>query len=488
MSESREIPNGWTKAIFEDLLDYIQPTKFIVESTEYDDKYKTPVLTAGKSFIIGHTNETNGIFNEFPVIIFDDFTTSTQFVNFQFKVKSSAMKILKPNCELVSIKYVFYFMQIIHISVDTHKRYWISHYSKLQIPLPPLPEQHRIVTKIEELFSSLDKGIESLKTAQQQLKVYRQAVLKWAFEGKLTEGWRRRQGNLHTADNLLKQIQAEKEKETKSSGKKLKPTNSLSNERAANLPQLPTSWKWVSLGEIISDLTDYHANGSYLKMKENVQLINTPEYAIMIRATNFEKENFKTDLKYITEDAYNFLSRSKLFGGEILIGKIGNAGKVYFMPNLNKPASLGMNLFALRFNADVNKYIYYHLLSLFSKQQIYSYVKGVGNPTIDKNSVRSLSIALPSYEEQQHIVEELESRLSVCDKIEESIEHSLKQAEALRQSILNKAFEGKLVPQDPNDEPANVLLERIKAEREKNKPETSLRQRAGKTKTIKVKS
>lgn len=137
MSDMKEVPNGWTTAILEDLLDYIQPTKYIVASTEYDDKFNTPVLTAGKSFILGNTNETNGIFDEIPVIIFDDFTTAIKFVNFQFKVKSSAMKILKPTSEKVSIKYTFYYMQTIRITVDTHKRYWISNYSQIPIPLPP---------------------------------------------------------------------------------------------------------------------------------------------------------------------------------------------------------------------------------------------------------------------------------------------------------------------------------------------------------------
>lgn len=210
MSENKEMPNGWAAAIFEDLLDYIQPTKFIVGSTEYDDKYKTPVLTAGKSFILGHTNERHGIFTEVPVIIFDDFTTATQFVNFQFKVKSSAMKILKPTCELVCIKYLFYFMQTIRVNADTHKRYWISHYAKLPVALPPLPEQYRIVAKIEELFSSLDKGIENLKTAQQQLKVYRQAVLKWAFEGKLTKEWRSVNSNINFDYEINKILQERK--------------------------------------------------------------------------------------------------------------------------------------------------------------------------------------------------------------------------------------------------------------------------------------
>jgi type I restriction enzyme S subunit len=482
MSESREIPNGWALVKLGDVCSFEYGKALKAANRNKEGKF--PVLGSNGCVGFHDTYLVNG-----PGVVIGRKGAAGEisFVGKNFWPIDTTY-FLKLNKDL-SLLYFYFLLKSLRLN-QFEKSTAIPGLNRNDaydqiFPFPPLPEQHRIVAKIEELFSSLDKGIESLKTAQQQLKVYRQAVLKWAFEGKLTGEWRRRQGNLHTADDLLKQIQAEKEKEAKSSGKKLKPTNSLSNEREANLPQLPISWKWVSLGEIISDLTDYHANGSYLKMKENVQLIDTPEYAIMIRATNFEKENFKTDLKYITEDAYNFLARSKLFGGEILIGKIGNAGKVYFMPNLNKPASLAMNLFALRFNVDVNKYIHYHLLSLFSKQQISSYVKGVGNPTIDKNSVRSLSIALPSYEEQQHIVEELESRLTVCDKIEESIEHSLKQSEALRQSILKKAFEGKLVPQNPNDEPASVLLDRIKSEREKNKPETPPRRQAGKTKKAK---
>lgn len=311
--------------------------------------------------------------------------------------------------------------------------------------LPPLETQQNIVSKIEELFSELDKGIEDIKTAQQQLKIYRQSVLKWAFEGKLTKEWRKRGTNLNTASILLNKIQVEKENEAKRIGKKLKPTNSLTVNDISQLSKLPENWRWVSLGEVISDLTDYHANGSYVKIKENVELLDIPNYAIMIRATNFEKNNFNENLKYITENAYNYMSRSKLFGGEILIGKIGNAGRIYFMPTLKSPSSLAMNLFALRFNVDVNKYVYYHLLSSFSKQEISKYVKGVGNPTIDKNSIRSLSIALPSFEEQYQIVQEIESRLSVADKMEESITQSLQQAETLRQSILKKAFSGELI-------------------------------------------
>ena len=173
-----------------DLLLYEQPTAYIVESTKYDEKYKTPVLTAGKTFILGYTEETTGIYDNLPVIIFDDFTTASQYVNFKFKVKSSAMKILKPNTELVNPKYIYYRMQIIQFDSSTHKRYWIQQYSKIKVAVPPLEEQARIVARIEELFSQLESGVETLKQTKEQLAVYRQAVLKEAFCGTFSQEWR----------------------------------------------------------------------------------------------------------------------------------------------------------------------------------------------------------------------------------------------------------------------------------------------------------
>jgi hypothetical protein len=204
--------NCWEVCQFEDMLDYDQPTQFIVRNTNYCDQYSTPVLTAGKSFIKGYTNEEDGIFRKLPTIIFDDFTTATKFVNFPFKVKSSAMKILVPTSDLVDLKFVYYQMQINQVRTDTHKRFWISVYAKREFLLPPLNEQRRIVAKIEELFSELDKGVESLKTARAQLKTYRQAVLKHAFEGKLTAKWREEnKDKLEPAEKLLERIKKERE-------------------------------------------------------------------------------------------------------------------------------------------------------------------------------------------------------------------------------------------------------------------------------------
>ncbi|MDL2326783.1 restriction endonuclease subunit S [Bacteroidales bacterium OttesenSCG-928-A14] len=149
------IPQNWSWCQLEDILDYEQPTEYIVQTTDYSDLYQMPVLTAGKSFIIGYTDETEGIFRNPPVIIFDDFTTESKYVDFEFKVKSSAMKILKANSNM-NLRYVFYFMSITRLLGDSHKRYWISEYSKLQIPIPPFYEQERIVNAVKNLFQILD--------------------------------------------------------------------------------------------------------------------------------------------------------------------------------------------------------------------------------------------------------------------------------------------------------------------------------------------
>ena len=151
-----KLPSGWVVTNFETLLSYEQPTNYIVKDTNYKSKYETPVLTAGKSFILGYTDEKENIFSELPVIIFDDFTTESKFVDFPFKVKSSAMKILHINTDLVLPKFAFYLMQATQIDHDNHQRYWISTYSQEEIALPPLKEQERILSALEQYFKLIN--------------------------------------------------------------------------------------------------------------------------------------------------------------------------------------------------------------------------------------------------------------------------------------------------------------------------------------------
>ena len=154
----------------------------LVNDTNYDDSFNTPVLTAGKTFILGYTNETDGIYKEqLPVIIFDDFTTATQFVNFPFKAKSSAMKILKSKGNLGNIKVIFELMQTIKYQADDHKRYWISEYQDLEIKLPSLPEQQ----KIAEVLSLADDEINLLKNELEELKLQKKALMQKLLTGQV---------------------------------------------------------------------------------------------------------------------------------------------------------------------------------------------------------------------------------------------------------------------------------------------------------------
>jgi type I restriction enzyme M protein len=159
----------WPMVELGEVFNYEQPTKYIVDSVNYSDEYTTPVLTAGKTFILGYTNETEGIFkSDLPVIIFDDFTTAIKFVDFPFKVKSSAMKILRADKTKADIKFLFYSMQKISFPVNEHKRYWISEYSKIKIPLPPLNVQKQILKEIEGKQAIIENAKELISKVERE--------------------------------------------------------------------------------------------------------------------------------------------------------------------------------------------------------------------------------------------------------------------------------------------------------------------------------
>lgn len=178
----KSFDEDWKFIKLGDLLDYEQPTQYLVSHTNYSDEYETPVLTAGKTFILGYTNETNGIFKDnLPVIIFDDFTTATKFVDFPFKVKSSAMKILKPKDKSVNAKLVYEIMQMINFVADDHKRYWISEYQELEIKLPSKDEQ----LKISEFLNTINNEINLLKNELEELKLQKKALMQKLLTGQV---------------------------------------------------------------------------------------------------------------------------------------------------------------------------------------------------------------------------------------------------------------------------------------------------------------
>ena len=174
-------PDGVEYKKLGELLDYVQPTKYIVKSTEYETSYDIPVLTAGQTFILGYTNETFGIYKasqENPTIIFDDFTTSFHWVDFEFKIKSSAMKMLRPKDTFDgSFKYVYYAMKCIKYEAVDHTRHWISKYSQFEIPVPPIPVQEEIV-RILDHFTNLAAELQAeLQARKEQYEYYRNKLL-----------------------------------------------------------------------------------------------------------------------------------------------------------------------------------------------------------------------------------------------------------------------------------------------------------------------
>ena len=153
----------------EEFISYEQPTKYVVDSNQYDDSYKIPVLTAGKSFILGYTDEKNNIFDNLPVIIFDDFTTSVQFVDFPFKVKSSAMKLLK-NTEQADIKYCYYLLKFLQHTPENHKRQWLSATSQNIVELPIIEKQKNIVRKLDKILEVIDNQNKQLELLDEAIK------------------------------------------------------------------------------------------------------------------------------------------------------------------------------------------------------------------------------------------------------------------------------------------------------------------------------
>ena len=169
------------------------------------------------------------------------------------------------------------------------------------------------------------------------------------------------------------------------------------------------NWEIKKFHEIISILTDYHANGSYKILKDNVELLDFKEYALMIRTTDLENNNFIKGVKYINEKAYNFLKKTKIFGGELIINKIGSAGNVYLMPYLNIPVSLGMNQFMIRLKKDYSNIFYYKLLTTeYYTNVIKSNVQGAVTKTITKEAIKNIDIIIPPIELQNKFAERIE--------------------------------------------------------------------------------
>lgn len=338
--------------------------------------------------------------------------------------------LAKVSAEGLTQDYLYYFLQGQYALLNTKKKgTGTPHLNpellrKQLIYVPPIEMQQRIVFRIEELFSELDKGVETLQTIKQQLAVYRQAVLKEAFEGKLTSSWR--------AENTLSNPQYDFDK-IRRPNEIFKDTSGDENEIALNLP--PT-WLKARLGEIFevqvgatpSRRVPEYWNG-------NINWVSSGE----VRFNTIFRTNEK-----ITPEGLAHASTNLQPIGTVMLAMIGERKTRGQAAILNTEAAHNQNTAAILVSQTPcsPKYVYYFL------QMNYDNTRRVGSgnnqKALNKERVRAIRFPFTSFDEQQKIVEEIESRLSVCDSIEQTVDTALAQAEAMRQSILKKAFEGEL--------------------------------------------
>ena len=336
----------------------------------------------------------------------------------------------------------------------------------LPIPLPPLPEQHRIVVKIEELFTKLDAGVESLEKTKAQLKRYRQAVLKHAFEGKLTEVWRETHREIvEPASELLRNTLEEKAKQTK------KKTKSFPQMGGSELRPLLDEWLSLTLDYLASSEKNSIKRGPFGSSIKKEFFV--PSGYKVYEQKNVIYNDFERGDYFVDEKKFEELKDFEVKSGDVLMSCSGTVGKIAIAPEGIQPGIINQALLKISLDNDIVSTRYF--VYLFRSKINEIILKNTrGSAMVNISSVKDLKqipFPIPSKIEQVKIVEEIERRFSVADDVEKAMDQSLKQAERLRHSILKTAFEGKLMPQDPTDEPASVLLERIKAEREKREIE-----------------
>lgn len=345
---------------------------------------------------------------------------------------------------------------------------------KLVVPIAPLPIQRAIVTKIENLFASLDKGIADFEKAQQQLKVYRQAVLKKAFEGGFTSDWRK--NNPHQMDEFLNQLKIEKAEAIKL--KKIAQSNYFPELSKKDLKyDIPDNWIYLPWKTIMS-------NNKYAMKRGPFGSALKKEFFIEKGIVVYEQGHAINDdpyrhRYYISDEKFKELKAFEVKGGDMIISCSGvTLGRICLLP---EDAQVGIiNQALLKIDLDEKILLKKYFIMLFRSETFQRLIfdKSLGSAMpnmVGMSELKEIAIPIPSINEQKQIIKDIEGRISVCDKVEQSISESLEKSKALRQSILKKAFEGKLLSEAEiaqckeatNYEPASVLLERIKTEKRK---------------------
>jgi type I restriction enzyme S subunit len=486
-----ELPEGWMWIKLENCVDILDSQRIPVSAGErikrIENKPKRELYpyygaTAQVGWIDGYLfDEELVLLGEDGAPFFDSMKNKAYTINGKSWVNNHA-HVLRAIRGLTINQFLCNYLNIFdyngYITGTTRPKLNQKVMRKIPIPLPPLPEQQRIVTKIEELFTNLDAGIKALKTVRTELKRYRQAILKYAFEGKLTREWRElHKKELEPASVLLKSVledrrekwKTEQLNKLKAKGKHSSDTRWMSKYKdpilpnTNDLPRLPMKWHWATGDAIFWFVTS--GSRGWAKYYADAG-------ALFIRMGNLNHVSIALDLSHtqrVQPPQRVEGTRSRVIAGDILISITADVGMIALVPKGIEKAYINQHIALARPVSPINApYVAWFLSSQEGGQkQFLDLQRGATKVGLGLDDIRAVNIPLPPLFEQQKIIEEIEQRFSIADEIEKTVDINLKKAERLRQSILKKAFEGKLVSQYPNDEPAHLLLERIKAEKNK---------------------
>ena len=337
-------------------------------------------------------------------------------------------------------------------------------------PLAPIGEQRRIVAAIEQQFTRLDAGVAALKRSQARLKHYRATVLKAAVEGDLTVDWRAAHPATETGAELLQRILAERrvrwEADVRAKGKdpaKVRYEEPVGPD-TEGLPELPEPWCWASLLQLAAPEANSIVDGPFGSNLKTEHYVASGDR--VIRLQNIGDGVFKDEKAFITHTHFVRLVKHQVFAGDVVIAALGeHPPRSCLIPAFVGPAIVKADCIRFKPSPHVPpSYMNIALNAEPTRRRTAVLLHGVGRPRLNLSEVKSIVLQLPATDEQQHIVAEVERRLSVVTALEATVEANLKRAERLRQSILREAFAGRLVSQDPIDEPASILLQRIRKE------------------------
>lgn len=361
--------------------------------------------------------------------------------------------------------------------------------------LPPLPEQHRIVAKIEALFSELEAGEASLTRARAQLSLYRQSLLKAAFQGKLTAGWRAANlDKLEPPETLLSRIRKERDARYKaalddwqtalsewraggevgerpSKPRRHDDATAITADELYELGTLPYGWGWfrpVDLAAPTPHSIGIGPFGSNLKVSDYCT-----DGVPLVFVKNITRRDFKRDLKFVTHLKASELNAHSALPNDILITKMGDPpGDCAIYPADAPVAIITADCLKFRVWEDFldRRFAAYAIASLQVQRQLGLLTRGVAQKKISVDRFKTIAIPVPSIAEQIQLANRLDAQMSVLEATESEITTALAKITALRQSILKQAFSGQLVPQDPADEPASALLARLRAQTPEAKP------------------